>query len=89
MKLWPGSLIKECINNIFSMTDPERIITIIIKELNRIINNIAPFKIIQRRKDNQKYINEEARMMLSDAGCQLNEAIRSKDVEEWRYIIQY
>ena len=46
MKLWPGSLIKECINNIFSMTDPERIITIIIKELNRIINNIAPFKII-------------------------------------------
>ena len=72
------------INSIFSMTCPNKIAKVLIEELNKVIEYLAPSKIVQVRKDHQPYINEETRDYIKLADTQLNCAISSNDVEEWR-----
>ena len=72
------------LNSVFTMTNTNKIAQIILTELNDIIEYLAPSRIVQVRIDNLPYINEETREYIREADIQLNLAITSKDVSEWR-----
>ena len=57
---------------------------IIVEEYNRAINSIAPPKIVQCRKNDRLYNNEEVREAEREADEKLFKSIRSNEIENWR-----
>ena len=57
---------------------------IMIEELNIILNKLAPPKVIQVRSNDLPYHGKESRELENEADKLLNEAINSKQVEDWR-----
>ena len=53
-------------------------------EVNQIIEEVAPSKIVQNKKDNLPWKTEETRKVMEETEAQLEIAIETKDVEEWR-----
>ena len=76
--------INERLNGIFNKTCPNEIMNIMIEELNIILNKLAPPKVIQVRSSDLPYLGKESRELENEADKLLNEAINSKQVEDWR-----
>ena len=74
----------ERLQDIFRYTDPETIATIIVEELNKIIDEIAPPKTIQIRGRDSKHKNEELEELKSESDHQLEKAINTGDRDEYR-----
>ena len=69
---------------IFKFSDPDKIATIIIEELNDIAEKLAPKKILQRKKEDEIPHDEESRQLKSESDRQLEYAINSGDRDELR-----
>ena len=74
----------ENLNHIFRMDNPNEIAETLVKEMNTIIETIAPLKIVQKSSKNNLYSFPETEDIRKDTEAQLENAIRSNDVEEWR-----
>ena len=53
--------------------------------MNEIIERIAPSRMIQTKRDSEPWRNKETDKIIKEAEAQLETAIVSKDVEEWRF----
>ena len=71
----------EELQSVFSEECPDKIFTTIITELNRIIDKLAPAKLIQLKKNDSPYMSEELKELEEELDNQLNTAIRSKEIE--------
>ena len=80
------SEIKECenLNLIFHSSDPEFIASTIVYEYNRIINKLAPARVVQRRNKDDFCLDQEAAEIKTTANQQLNLAINTKSRDEFR-----
>ena len=74
----------EELQSVFSKECPNDIFKTLITELNKIIDKLAPSKLIQIKKKDQPYMSPELKELETELDEQLNTAIRSKDIEEWR-----
>ena len=70
--------------DIFSMTDPDDISDTLLKELNNIINEIAPIKKVQITKYNRLKLNKELTNEIKEADHQVTVAKETMDTEEFR-----
>ena len=70
--------------NILSLRNSENIWSTFIMELNRIINHLAPTKIVQCHKNFLPYVSEEVVEHIDETNKQLSKAIQTKDTNEWR-----
>merc|ERR1712081_71004 len=57
---------------------------ILIEEYNRIINTLAPKKVIQVTKENLPYFTKEIPELKQEADAELTKAIKCKKPEDWR-----
>ena len=81
-------LTKEIENNaklqeIFSLEDPDEIANVMVAELNRIVEDIAPSRIIQVTNKSQPWQNKETKEAIHDADKSLNNAIKYNDIVAW------
>ena len=74
----------DVLEKIFQKTDPDEIAEYIVLELNRIIEELAPSRIVQVKHNFEPWENEETREVLREANEQLSIAIQYNRVEEWR-----
>ena len=75
---------EEKVNNILSLTDTNNITNSIIDLMNMIVEELAPEKIIQIKKDDQPYIDNEIKIISKEANEELTEAINMNDDEKWK-----
>ena len=66
------------------MEDPDEIANTLVKEMNMIVEDIAPSRTVQASKRYQPWHTEETREILDEADKALSEAINYNDVEHWR-----
>ena len=74
----------ERINKIFHYEDPEIVAKILIEEMNAIIEEIAPIRIVQRKGNEAERLNEEMKQYKRDTEDQLEKAIKDNNIEDWR-----
>ena len=72
------------LTEIFSLTDPDEIAKTIILEMNKILEEIAPSRIVQKRSYEKTHKCEELDQLKKQSDCQLEIAINSSDREEYR-----
>ena len=82
-------LMEEINNNaklqgLFALKCPNKIFNILIEEINNIINKIAPAKLIQIKRKDHPYMNNDLKELKKELDDQLNNAIVTKELEEWR-----
>ena len=70
--------------SIFVHQDPDTVANIIVEEMNRIVNEIAPAKIIQTRKDHLSYHTAETKELKEETDKALEKAINDNENEDWR-----
>ena len=76
--------VNENLQSLFKYEDPDKIANILVEEYNRIINTLAPEKIINVTKEDIPYINKEILEMKNEADKELTKAIESNAPEDWR-----
>ena len=76
--------VNENLQSLFKYEDPDKIANILVEEYNRIINTLAPEKIINVTKEDIPYINKEILEMKNEADKKLTKAIESNAPEDWR-----
>ena len=69
------------LNSIFAYNDPDKIANILIEEYNRIINTLAPEKIIQVTKEDLPYFNKAILELKHEADAELTKAIKGKNLK--------
>ena len=74
----------ERLQRIFESEDPDYIAETIVAETNRIIEDIAPSKLIQCKKSHEPWATEDTEQIRKETESQLETAIATKDIEEWR-----
>ena len=67
-----------------SMTNVDSITNTVLEEFNSAANTIAPFKIIQIKKNQLPFYNEDAKLLLKEANSELSEAIARDEIDQWR-----
>ena len=72
------------LNSILSMQQTNKVWNIFLEEINTIINTLAPAHIIQIKSNHEPYMNEELKEYVKEADEQLDKAITSGAIEEWR-----
>ena len=72
------------LNSILSMHQTNKVWNIFLEEINTIINTLAPAHIIQIKSNHEPYMNEELKEYVKEADEQLDKAITSGAIEEWR-----
>ena len=72
------------LNSIFAYDDPDTIANILIEEYNRIINTLAPEKVVQVTKEDLPYFNKAILELKHEADAELTKAIKGKKPEDWR-----
>ena len=72
------------INGIFNLTGVDKVWNILILQINSYINQLAPTRIIQIKKNSAPYMCEEADYRLNECDKALTEAIRTDEQEKWR-----
>ena len=73
------------LQTIFELEDPEVIAATIIAEINRIIEDIAPSKVVQMKDHAEPWKDEDVKEIIGDAEKQLEKAINTNNIEEWRW----
>ena len=66
------------------MEDPDTIAETMICEMNRIVEDIVPSKLIQNKGKHEPWANSRTKEMITETEEQLEVAIKTKDIEEWR-----
>ena len=84
INLTEAMLESEALMSILSMMNPNKIWETYIREMNKIVNTLAVTKVVQCTKNHIPYINEDVRAQMNETNKQLEVAITSGDIEEWR-----
>ena len=74
----------ERLQRIFEEEDPDIIAETIIAEMNRIIEDIAPSKLVQIKGSLEPWSSSDTEEVKNKAEEQLQKAITSGDIEDWR-----
>ena len=75
----------EELNRILNIEDPDQIANRMIEYYNRMIEELAPSRVIQIKKDDMPYYDEEVVNEIKEADDELKLAIEQKnDQEQWR-----
>ena len=70
---------------VFKFYDPDYVANAIVEEMNQIVNDIAPTRIIQTKKEYIAFHNEESKNLKVEADESLNRAITNNDKDEWKH----
>ena len=74
----------EKIQSAFQEEDPDKIASIIVEELNDVVETLAPAKTVQNKKENYPYITREVKDLKKEAEYFLEDAIKNKDRNQWK-----
>ena len=72
------------LQNIFASSDPDYIAETIVSEMNRILEEISPSKVIQCTKSYEPWKTRDTTEIQRITEKQLEHAIETSDIEEWR-----
>ena len=72
------------LQNIFASSDPDYIAETLIAEMNRILEDVSPSKVVQCKKSYEPWKTHEATEIERKVEEQLEHAIQSSDLDEWR-----
>ena len=75
---------KERHQRIFELEDPDKKAETMICKMNRIVEEIAPSKLFQTRGKHEPWATNETKELIAETEEQIEVAIRTKDIEEWR-----
>ena len=75
----------EHLETIFKHNDPDTVANIIVEELNRIVNAIAPARLVQYKSKENDYSNKETKDLRKEAEGMLKEAIENNRDEDWTH----
>ena len=75
----------ERLQRIFEETDPDFIAETLIAEMNRILEDISPSRLIQCRRNYEPWKTKDTEDVSNTVRSQLEVAVRSSNIEEWRY----
>ena len=79
-----GMTQSEKIMGILRMTSTEKVWNQMIEGINEVINSISTKKRVQCLRNNQPYITNDVREQIEEMNNQLEKAIETKDLNEWR-----
>ena len=71
------------LNSIFTYTDPNLIVKILLDELNLIVNHLAPEKIVNFEINHSPYLTKELKNEQKTKKSLINKAIKSNTYEDW------